>query len=51
MEKGTYQPEVIIVRYGYEYHLVECIRDKGYPQAAMFEMEGFALKSVKKVKK
>ena len=43
-------PETIICKYGYEYHLVEAIRCEGTPQPNMFGMTNFALKSVNKIK-
>jgi hypothetical protein len=40
--------EKIIRRNGYEYHLIECIRNE-YPAKA-FGLEGFVLKSCNKIK-
>jgi hypothetical protein len=45
-------PETIIRKYGYEYHLVNVDRARGLgvPDPAVFGMRGFALKSVNKIK-
>jgi hypothetical protein len=45
-------PETIIRKYGYEYHLVALDR-KGLlnvPDPCIFGMKGFALKSINKIK-
>jgi hypothetical protein len=36
-----------VTLFGYEYHLVECLRE---PTPAIFGMRGWALKSVNKIK-
>jgi hypothetical protein len=48
MKKREKRTEKIIKKYGYEYHLVESIREDAQ-QPAAFGMKGYALKSVKKI--
>ena len=45
-------PEKIIRKYGYEYHLVPADkRENDLPQPKFMGYDGYALKSVKKIKK
>jgi hypothetical protein len=51
MKTRVKDPETIIRKYGYEYHLVERDRElSGVLNPQIFGMKGFALKSVKKIK-
>jgi len=53
-KKGTMNHlETIVKSYGYEYHLVECIRSEEWklPQPCMFGMKNMALSKVVKIKK
>ena len=43
-------PETIIRKYGYEYHLVSVDRKGLQNEPRIFGMRGFALKSVNKIK-
>lgn len=53
-EKGKMKPLTkVIIKHGYEYHLVECIRPESLhiPQPKMFGIKNMALSKVVKVKK
>lgn len=53
-KSGKFNPETIIVRNGYEYHLVPVERPKGnfekVPDPCFMGYPGMALKSCKKIK-
>jgi len=50
MKPKVKEPETIIIRHGYEYHLVERSREGVHRDPNFFDKKGFALKSVNKVK-
>jgi hypothetical protein len=45
------RPEKVIIKYGYEYHLVECPERDSWklPNACALGFRGWALKSVNKI--